>query len=460
VFPAIADAIKTAARSVRDAFDDQPVSLSLKETIGVGTTNIGGTADWYRVNGYNSIYSILSAGGPAWSGERVTIHTALNHSVVWACNRIISETVGFLPLIMMQNTPTGKRVALEHPMYRAFHDAPNAEMTAMSFRESRTSQCVLNGNGFAQILRRSGTGTAIELRALDQSQVLIDREKTGDKRLVYVVKDGNDTQTFTVQRGKPQDILHIRGLGSDGVRGYSVIGMARQSIGTALAVERHVARFYANGGRVPYVLNMEKKFGSDKDFDQFRADWEKTYSEPHKAPILENGTKYQPIGLNATDSQMLQTRLFSINEICRWFSVSPHLVGDLSKATFSNIEQLALEFVKLTLTSWLKRWEGELWRCVLTPQEQAEGYYFRHNLDALLRGDFVTRCAGYATLLQNGVTNVNEVRDLEDWNPVNGGDVHHIQLNMASIPGSAVPLTATADTPGLVRLGDPTTSAD
>jgi HK97 family phage portal protein len=132
--------------------------------------------------------------------------------------------------------------------------------------------------------------------------------------------------------------------------------------------------------------------------------------------------------------------------------MSPHLVGDLSRATFSNIEQLMLQFLKLTLSSWLTRWEQELWRCVLTPEEKSQGYFFRHNLDALLRGDFVSRVQGYATLLQNGVTSVNEVRDLEFWDPINGGDDHHIQLNMQTIPGSDQPVTNRSA--ALVRLGE------
>jgi HK97 family phage portal protein len=265
------------------------------------------------------------------------------------------------------------------------------------------------------------------------------------------VKDGNSPEkTYTVQRGKPHDLLHIRGLGWDGLRGYSVITMARQSIGTAISAERNVARFYANGGRVPYVLKMDKPFKNDQDFEKFRADWEKVYAEPHRAPMLENGMDYKQIGLNATDAQLLETRLFHIHEICRWFLVSPHLVGDLSRATFSNIEQLALEFVKMTLSAWLTRWEQELWRCVLTPEEKAAGYFWRHNLNALLRGDFQSRMSGYATMLQNGIASVNEVRDLEDWNPTDGGDDHHIQLNMQTLPGG---VPTTSQSAALIRLG-------
>jgi len=221
-------------------------------------------------------------GARSWSGEVVSVQSALNHSVVWACNRIISESVAFLPLNILQRKGDSKRVAEEHPIYSALHNAPNDEMTAMSFRETRTSDCVLQGDGYAQIFRRSGTGTAVELRPLLYTQVHTDREKEGEKRLVYVVKDGNSQpKTFTIQRGKPQDILHIKGIGNDGIHGYSVISMARQSMGTAIGAERNVAEFYAAGGRLPYNLKLNQKFASDELFNKFREDWRRTYSEPH-----------------------------------------------------------------------------------------------------------------------------------------------------------------------------------
>jgi len=422
------------------------------------TVNVG----WYARNGYPGLYYLLAGGLPAWSGEPVNLQTALNHSVVWACNKLICESVGSLPLILMRNTDKGKVIATDHPMYDALmHSLPNGEMTAMTFRETRTSHALLTGNGFARVIRRSGTGTAIDLQPLDPAQVTVCREKDGQRRVYYKVDPGNNepSDTFYIQPNKPQDILHIKGIGFDGLRGYSVINMGRQSIGTAISAERHVARFYANGGRVPYLLTMDKKFSSDGEFDKFRNDWERTYSEPHKVPILENSMKYQQIGLNAVDAQMLQTRLFDIHEICRWFAISPHLVGDLSRATFNNIEQLAMEFVKLTLTTWIRSWESELRRCVLTPAEQKAGYFFHHDLDDLLRGDFASRVAGYATLLQNGVTSVNEVRDWEWLNPITGGDIHHIQLNMQNMSASAIPAGASVPlgtpNPSLVPLNAP-----
>lgn len=446
MLPELRSALRNAAKSIREGFGSEPIKLDLKAAGGVSFDAVN--AGWYARNGYPGIYSIMSGGFPAWSGEPVSTETALNHSVVWACNRIISESVGFIPAVMLQRKGDAKQPAENHPMYGALKNAPNDEITAQGFTEMLTGHCVLQGGAFAKIQRRSGTNVAIGLDPLQPQTVYPDREKSGQKRLVYVIKNfGEADKTYTVQPGKPQDILHLRGLGWDGIRGYSVITMARQSIGTAIATERNVARFYANGGRVPYVLEMSQRFKTDADYDRFRADWEKTYSEPHKAPILENGTTYKQIGLSAVDAQLLESRQFTVPEICRWFSVSPHLVADLSRATFSNIEQLALEFVQRTLMAWLTRWEQELWRCVLTPEEKAQGYYWKHNVNSLLRGDFQSRMQGYSTMLQNGIASVNEVRDLEDWNPIDGGDDHHIQLNMQSLPGGT-PLPSQ-----LVKLG-------
>jgi HK97 family phage portal protein len=459
VFPAIVDAVKGAYKAVKGGMGAETLSLGINEQKAGGISFDAVNAGWYARNGYPGIYTLLSGGMPAWSGEPVSLETALNHSVVWACNRLISETQGATPLVMLQEKNGAKRLADDMPMFNALKHAPNDEMSAMSFQETRTSHCALQGSGYAQIIRRSGTGTAVELRALDPSQVTLDREKTGQRRLVYIVKHGlggvagNNETTYALDPGKPHDILHIRGLGWDGLRGYSVITMARQSIGTSLSVERNVARFYAGGGRVPYHLEMAKKFANDADYDKFRADWETTYAEPHKVPILESGTSYVKTGLSAVDAQMLETRLFDIHEIARWFRISPHLVGDLSRATFANIEQLALEFVKMTMQPWFTRWEQDLWRCVLTPDEKAEGYYFKHNASDLLKGDFLSRMQGYSIMLQNGVANDNEVRAFEDMNPFKGGDAHHIQLNMQQVPAAAG-TPATSQPASLVRISE------
>ena len=396
------------------------------------------SAGWYARNGYYGIYSALSGGLPAWSGEPVSTETSLGLSTVWACNKVISETQGFLPVNMLRQVGAKKQLAEDHPTYSALKYAPNCEMTTQNFTELLTSHAVLQGNGYAKIIRRSGTGTAIEFHPIQPQMVHPDREKTGQKRLVYVVKEDRQPDKFyTVERDKPQDILHLRGLGWDGLQGYSVITMARQSIGTAIAQERNVANFYAKGGRIPYLLKHPNKFRDDADAERFRASWEKSYSDPHKPPILEGGLGYEQIGLSAKDAQLIESRAFTIPEICRWFSVYPTLVGDLSKATFSNIEALAEQHLRFTQMTWLTRWEQELWRCVLTPEEKGQGFFFKHDLKALLRADFQARMHGYATMLQCGKNSINEIRGFEDEDPIEGGNDHYVQVNLAPVQNMA-----------------------
>lgn len=437
-------------RSVFSGFGTEPITLGLKGSEGINPYDV----NTYLRNGFNGIARALGGGMPAWSGEPVSTSTAMNHSVVYACNALISGSIGFIPAVMMQKSDGENQVADKKPMYTALVHAPNDEITAQCFTEQLTSHCVMQGNGYAQIIRRSGTGVAVELHSLLPDQVYPDREKTGERRLVYVVKQSNASdKTFTVERNKPHDILHLRGLGWDGVQGYSVITMGRQSIGTAIAAEHNVARFWANGGRVPYILKLADKFETDEDFQKFRVDWEAVYSSPHRTPIIEPPIdEYKQIGLSMVDAQALETRVFTIAEICRWFQVWPHLVGDLSRATFNNIEHLAQQFVTFTLSSWMTRWEQELWRCVLTPEEKTQGYFWRHDVNALLRGDFQSRMAGYATALQNGHLNVDEVRGREGLNPLpeGAGQNYHIQLNMQSLPGGDQPLAS--QTAQLVRL--------
>ncbi len=387
---------------------------------------------------YPRLYRLLGAGMPTHAGRAVNERTALNCSTVWACQRVIAETLASLPLLVMRQTADGKFPATDLALYSLLHDEPNPEMSDMNFRESLTAHAVTWGNGYARVFRRSGSGEAMELWPLSPSQVTPDHEREGRKRLVYVVHDGTDT-TYTVQRGRPHDIFHLPGIGFDGTVGYSVVEKARQSIALAEIQDEYTAKFFAAGGRKPYYLKKGTKFKTDQDFARFRDQWEKTYAGAdnfHKAPILEGDIELKELGMPLQDAQLLASRQFSVPEICRWFRISPHLVADLSRATFSNIEQLAMEFVSQTLMPWAVRWEKAIRRCILTDDEkQRQRLYAKHNFGGLLRGDFASRMSGYATALQNGHLSINEVRDLEDRNPIEGGDDYHIQLNMQSLPG-------------------------
>jgi HK97 family phage portal protein len=388
-------------------------------------------AEWYARNGYPRTAASWGSGAASWSGESVNINTALNHSVIWGCVQLISGIYALLPSAMYRDTSKGHVFERQHPMDRAMRMSPNVEMTASTFKQTLTAHYLMGGGGFAKINRRSGTGVAIGMDPLLPIQVYVAREKnTVARRLVYEVKvDNSPTKTYTVVAGKPQDIFHVKGLSPDGLRGYFVTELARHSIGNALATERNVGRFWALGGRVPYNLKLVQEMkGPDKE--KFRADWEETYSNPHRTPIIPPWIEYQKTGLSATDMQMGESRLFAAPDLCRWFGVSPHLIGDLSKATFSNVENLAIQFVNFTLQPHINRWEQEMWRCILTDDEKNQGLYWKHDIKALTKGDFKTRMDGYATALNNAIQTSNEVRAELGYNPLPGGDDLRFPMNM------------------------------
>jgi len=433
IFPELRAAIKALLSD-----KGEPLSLNLKES-GV----VYNDASWYVRNGYPQIAEFSGGTGTTWADEAVTRETALGHSAMWAAYRLICETMGRIPAAVMIKDAGGKRDAPDHPMFSAMHDEPHPEISAQTFREILTGYCLLEGDGFAKIERRSGTGIAIELKPLMPEQVKVDREKQGKKRLVYIIlkENGSVDTTYTVERNRPHDILHLRGISKDGIRGYSVLKIGRNAIATALAAERNVARFWANGGRVPSHIEMVGKFKTTGEFDKFRNDVENILRQPGKIPIFENDAKYKPTGLSMVDAQALESRQFAVTEFCRLTGVSPHLVADLSRATFSNIENLFIEFKTVTLATWANRWSQDFRRCIFTPEEKTKGYFLHHNINALMLGDFAARMTGYAQGIQNGFLNADEVRDLEDRNPIpgGGGQSYHYQLNMQTVPGTGDP---------------------
>jgi HK97 family phage portal protein len=287
---------------------------------------------------------------------------------------------------------------------------------------------------------------AWELDPIEPGRIKLERDS--QKRRVYIVDPQlPGAKAYTVERGKAHDILHVIGPSITGREGQGIITQARQSFGAAISADRYAARYFARGARQPGYIKSERTFKTKDDEDKFVADLNKAMDGAdnyHKWPIFPPGLDFKSAGWSPQDSQFLQTREYNVPEICRWFLISPDLVGDMSKATLNNMEQLALRFVKMTLTAWLVRWEQDMWRCLLTPDEKTQGYYFHHNVDGLLRGDFLTRMQGYATALQNGHKSIDEVRDLEDQDPApNGaGKALHIQLNMATVPGTGTPMVS------------------
>ena len=239
---------------------------------------------------------------------------------------------------------------------------------------------------------------------------------------------------------QPADVLHIPGLGFDGLVGYSPIAMAKNAIGLAIAAEEYGAKFYANGATPSGILEHP---GTLKDPSRVRESWQATFggsSNANKVAVLEEGMKYTPISIAPNEAQFLETRKFQIDEIARIFRVPPHMVGDLDKSSFSNIEQQSLEFVKYTLDPWVARWEQSMVRALLTPEEKKR-YFFKFNVDGLLRGDYQSRMNGYATARQNGWMSANDIRELENMDRIPeelGGNLYLVNGNMTKLQDAGI----------------------
>ena len=301
-----------------------------------------------------SAYSFFFGGSTA--GKRVNERSAMQMTAVYSCVRILAEAVAGLPLHLYRyKEDGGKEKASDHPLYLLLHDEPNPEMSSFVFRETLMTHLLLWGNAYAQIIR-NGKGEVIALYPLMPDRMTVDRDSNGQLYYEYTVSmDDTPTVKGSLVRLHPSDVLHIPGLGFDGLVGYSPIAMAKNAIGMAIACEEYGAKFFANGAAPGGVLEHP---GTIKDPQRVRESWQSTFGgsgNSNKIAVLEEGMKYTPIGISPEQAQFLETRKFQINEIARIFRVPPHMVGDLEKSSFSNIEQQSLEFVKSTLEPWLVR---------------------------------------------------------------------------------------------------------
>ncbi len=371
--------------------------------------------------------------GGSTSGKAVTERSAMQMTAVYSCVRILAEAVAGLPLNLYRYTEDGgKEKAIDHPLYLLLHDEPNPEMSSFVFRETLMTHLLLWGNAYAQVIR-NGKGEVIALYPLMPNKMMVDRDERG--QLYYSYQRGNDEAVRSKDQTvilRPSDVLHIPGLGFDGLVGYSPIAMAKNAIGMAIACEEYGAKFFANGAAPGGVLEHP---GTIKDPQRVRESWQSTFGgsgNANKIAVLEEGMKYTPIGISPEQAQFLETRKFQINEIARIFRVPPHMVGDLEKSSFSNIEQQSLEFVKYTLEPWVIRWEQSIQRSLLTQEEKAT-YFVKFNLEGLLRGDYQSRMNGYAIGRQNGWMSANDIRELENLDRIpaeEGGDLYLINGNM------------------------------
>ncbi|HEL2361535.1 TPA: phage portal protein [Streptococcus suis] len=374
--------------------------------------------------------------GRTTSGENVDEFKAMQTTAVYACVRILAEAVASLPIHVYERTATGKEKKEEHPLYFLLHDEPNSEMSSFVFRETLMTHLLIWGNAYVQIIR-DRSGQVISLYPLLPDKMSVHRDESG--KLYYKYKRQSEENPNFKAKGdtilRAEDVLHVPGLGFDGLIGYSPIALAKNAIGMTLATENYGASFFKNGANPGGVLEHP---GILKDPKRVRDSWNAVYNgvtNAHKVAVLEEGMKYTQVGIPPEEAQFLQTRKFQINEIARLYRIPPHMVGDLEKSSFSNIEQQSLEFVKYTLDPWVVRLEQAFKRSLFLPGEK-KTYFVKFNVDGLLRGDYQSRMNGYAIGRQNGWLSTNDIRELEDLNLLSdeeGGNLYLINGNMTKL---------------------------
>ena len=365
--------------------------------------------------------------GRANSGEQVDERSAMQIATVYACVRLLADSVAQLPLHLYKVTePDGQEKARDHPLYKILYREPNPEMTNFSYWEAVMTHLLLWGNSYSQIVR-DGKNNILGLYPLLPENVEIDRTDKGELYYIYHAYTnevpGETNKDIIFRR---DEVLHIPGLSFNGLVGFSPIAMMKNSLGTTMAVEKYGSSFFKNGAQPSGVLEHP---GVLKDPQKIRDNWTKAYGGPgnaHRVAVLEEGMQYKPISLPPEDSQFLSTREFGVEEICRIFRVPPHMVQDLKRATFSNIEHQSIDFVVHTLDPWLVRIEKAIVKDLLLEDEK-DRYFPKFNVDGLLRGDYKSRMDGYSVGISTGIISPNEARRKENMPPLSedeGGDFH------------------------------------
>ena len=389
--------------------------------------------------------------GQSASGANVNERTAMSMTAVYGCVRVLAESIACLPLHVYKRGDNGNREKAENlPLYTLLHDTPNDEMSSFTLRETLMTHLLLYGNAYCQILR-NGRGEVIALYPLLPNRMTVERDENGQLSYRYQryseeppTMEGNQVILL------PEDVLHIPGMSFDGLVGLSPIAACRNAVGAGLSADEYSSRYYANGAAPMGVLEHP---GVIKDPEKLRESWNAAYGGTKNAgrvAILEEGLKFTPISISPADSQLLETRKFTVEEICRIFRVPPHLVQDLTKTSYNSAEQMSQEFVYYTLLPWCVRFEQAMMRSLLSAEERKH-IEIRFNLDGLLRGSYESRMRGYQTAVNTGIFSVNDCRKLENMDLLpadQGGDIHMVQGAMIplSMVGAAYTKQTESDT--------------
>lgn len=377
-------------------------------------------------------YSIL--GRKVTSGVKVNHDTALNYSAVWAATRLLTGTISTLPRELYVQTGRSKMPAVGHPTRRAFKREPNDYQGGVVYHEEQFNYLINWGNAFAE-KSRDAFGRVAKLWPIHPSR--IPPENFDEDENAYYVNNDDLTRT----KIPAEDLFHVPGLFPEDDRfGKGVIDHARESIGMGLATEQHGASFFGNGARPSVVLTHPRTLGEDGQ-KNLRKSWRERFSGPDKANgllVLEEDIKLTTLTISPEQSQFLGTRQFNVTEIARWYNVPPHLLRELSKSSFNNIESESLHFILISVLPWLVRWEDECNRQLLMEGEK-DSLFFKFNIHGMLRGDTKTQSQFFREMAGIGVFDINDIRELLDMNPVEHGDLRLVPMNMVPLEFAAKP---------------------
>lgn len=372
-----------------------------------------------------------------FAGEAVTQSSAVRLVAVWACQRLLSETIGTLPAFVFERVKDGKQRASDHPYDFLIHDDFNPEMDSSQGRELTVIDMAGWGNS-AYYIERDRWGVAVAMWPLHQTQITKKRNDAG--KITYEVREFGAKKTiYPAERIWHPMILPE--LTRNGLVGRSPIAWCRQAVGLGLGAEQYGARLFANDGRTTGVLEIPGKLGPTSEQSraikkQIQEDWTaaRTGENRHKVAILDQDAKFHQISINPDDAQFLETRRFQVEEIARLYGIPPDMIGAVDKTSSwgTGVEQRSLAFVIYTIRPYLVKLEQSLNRALFT-REERKRFFIEFNVDGLLRGDIKSRYAAYASALQWGWQNRNEVRALENLNPFDGGDEYYMPLNMAQV---------------------------
>ena len=385
--------------------------------------------------GLDHLMDVATFGQPTYTGKHVSEQSALEYTALFTCVRILSETLAYLPLHFYRRLePRGKERAPDHYLYPLLHDQPNPEMTSFVWRETMQAHLCTWGNAYSEIDWNNRNGKVNALWPLRPDRMQVER-RNGKIYYIYALPDSKKVVLPAYR------VLHIAGMGYDGVKGYSPVSMHRQAIGMGLSVEEYGSRFFASGGKPGGVLRIPGKL-KDVSVGELRKSWNEMHSgldKQHRIAILEQGMEFQQVGIPPEDAQYLQTRTFQKREMASIYRIPPHMIADLERATFSNIEHQSIDFVVHTIGPWLRRWEQTMALKLLTDEDRRR-YFAEFLVDGLLRGDIQSRYQAYATARQWGWYSANDIRELENQNPLPGeqGDIYFVPMNMIPADQAAI----------------------